>query len=48
MSPETVKEPVTSVFTLILKPLFGEIDAVALPLAILFNSKPVIPLAGML
>ena len=47
MSPDTFNAPVISVFTLILKPFACEMDAVALPSEILFNSNPVIPLAGM-
>jgi len=30
------------------KPLSGDIEALTLPLVILFNSKPVTPLAGIL
>ena len=47
MSPDTFNAPVISVLTLILNPFACEIEAVALPSEILFNSNPVIPLAGM-
>ena len=45
--PFTVNAPVISVLVLILKPFACEIDAVAEPSDILFNSNPVIPLAGI-
>ena len=45
---EIVKSPyiVVSVFTS--NPPLGDIDALTLPLTILFNSNPVTPLAGIL
>ncbi len=44
----TFKVPVISVFVLILRPSTFEIDAVALPSAILVKLSPVTPLAGIL
>ena len=48
VEPETLSEPVIWVSVLICNPLSGEIDAVALPLAILDKFNPVIPDAGIL
>ena len=46
--PDTFNEPVIVVSVLTTNPLFGDIDAVALPLAIWNKLKPVIPLDGIL
>ena len=46
--PSIITEPVISVLVLILNPSVCEIDAVALPSTILFNSNPVTPLDGIL
>ncbi|MDI3349447.1 hypothetical protein DCBHLPFO_00695 [Mycoplasmopsis arginini] len=46
--PVTVNPPVISVLVLTFKPPACDIEAVALPSEILFNSNPVIPLAGIL
>jgi len=43
-----VKVPSIKTSVFISKPLSGDIDALTLPLVILFNCNPVTPLAGML
>ena len=47
LEPEIVKEPVIVVSVFISKPLSGDIEALTLPLTILFKLSPVTPLAGI-
>ena len=46
--PFTLNVPVTAELVLTLNPLASVIEAVTVPSLILFNSRPVIPLAGIL